>query len=146
MLQQKLFSNQTHPFVVLSSVVSQFVVLQWMSIVRELQFTFFSSCINCSREKTIGFPLFQYRLVKTHLEILWGCICWCLTKIHHSEGVSIGFYGYRNCNRQPEVFQNERNYAQFMGLRTVSLIDQSPKYRKNRINYRLIVFSSEFYF
>ena len=66
MLQQKLFSNQTQPFVVLSSVVSQFVLLQ---------FTFFSSCINCSREKTIGFPLFQYRLVKTQLEILWGCIC-----------------------------------------------------------------------
>ena len=148
MLQQKLFSNQTQPFVVLSSVVSQFVLLQWMSIVRELQFTFFSSCINCSREKTIGFPLFQYRLVKTHLEILWGCICWCLTKIHHSEGVSIGFMATETAiaNLKWLIFQNERNYAQFMGLRTVSLIDQSPKYRKNRINYRLIVFSSEFYF
>ena len=86
--------------------------LQWMSIVRELQFTFFSCCINCSREKTIGFPLFQYRLVKTHLEILWGCNCWCLTKIDHSEGVYIGCYGYRNCNRQPEVI-NFPKWAQF---------------------------------
>ena len=32
MLQQKLFSNQTYPFVVLSSVVSQFVFKASMNV------------------------------------------------------------------------------------------------------------------
>ena len=62
--------------------------------------------------KTIGFLLFQYRLLKTHLEILWGYICWCLTKEVHSEGVYIGCYGYSNCNRQPEVIKFPK-WAQF---------------------------------
>ena len=105
MLQQKLFSNQTQPFIALSLVFSQFVLLQWMLIVCELQFIFFCCYINCSREKNIGFLLFQYRLVKTHREILWGYICWCLTKVEHSEGVYIGCYGHSICNHQLEALK-----------------------------------------
>ena len=95
--------------------------------------------------------LFQYRLLKTHLEILWGYICCgCSTKEEHSEGVYIGCYGYSSCNRQPEVviiFQNKRNSAQSMVVtnsKPHGLVAKMSK--KMCINKRVIVFSLEFDF